>query len=157
MTSQIIINIGSNNWLTQSRCWTNADISVKPFENLKFASKYQYFHLDKCIGKSHVQNNGHFIQVSSGYSRLISHWTKRWCGLLPPQMTTPWCYVLGFIWRQHTEYDTHESFMCVAVKRYPRSAALGAHPENIVHGDGIPMTSVAGPVGGLQIWPGTIP
>ena len=60
----------------------------------------------------------------------------------------------GFIWHwQHTKYDT----VCVAVKHYPRSAALGAHPKNIVHGDGIPITSVAGPVGGLQIWHGAIP
>ena len=53
---------------------------------------------------------------------------------------------------------THiQNTVYVAVKRYPRSAALGAHPENIVHGDGISMTSVAGPVGGLPIWPGAIP
>ena len=96
-------------------------------------------------------------KLSSGYSRLISLWTKGWwCGLSPPQMTTPWCSLQGLL-TDNAHKLIQESFVCVAVKRYPRSAALGAHPENIVHGDGIPMTSVAGPVGGLQIWPGTIP
>ena len=68
--------------------------------------------------------------LSSGYSRLISHWTKRWwCGLLPPQMTTPWCYVLGFIWRQHTEYDTHESSCASPSNATPGVRPLGRTPR----------------------------
>ena len=70
------------------------------------------------------------LHVSSGYSRLISHWTKRWwCGLLPPQMTTPWCYVLGFIWRQHTEYDTHESSCASPSNATPGVRPLGRTPR----------------------------
>ena len=72
---------------------------------------------------------------------------------LPPQKSTP-CFQQGV----YLTLTTHiQNTVCVAVKRYPRSAVLGAHPENIVHGDGISMTSVAGPVGGLQLWPGAIP
>ena len=68
--------------------------------------------------------------LSSGYSRLISHWTKRWwCGLLPPQMTTPWCCVLGFIWRQHTEYDTHESSCASPSNATPGVRPLGRTPR----------------------------
>ena len=68
--------------------------------------------------------------LSSGYSTLISHWTKRWwCGLLPPQMTTPWCYVLGFIWRQHTEYDTHESSCASPSNATPGVRPLGRTPR----------------------------
>ena len=84
-----------------------------------------------CVVQSTVQCNYKSVgHVSSGYSTLISHWTKRWwCGLLPPQMTTPWCYVLGFIWRQHTEYDTHESSCASPSNATPGVRPLGRTPR----------------------------
>ena len=60
----------------------------------------------------------------------------------------------GFIWHwQHT----YKRYSVRRRQTLPPECGPWGALENIVHGDGISMTSVAGPVGGLPIWPGAIP